>query len=258
MGATAVLRKVARGVPLALTVVSVTSLVVSLALTLALSDAPPTGGLPLPYISDTGSRPPQQYVFTLGLSLGGGGLGLLGVLNVLSFRERDSWNSHAKRCVYASAPFAVLAGLCLALLAILDTRNYPSPHLYAAIAFFVFNGVFITLNTVAYTVYWRQDDDARRVAVSAVSKLVLCVLFWLAFIVYLPVGLGLTYGAPPDGVDCWLYDERTRLYDYRGCLWMHLMRSATQYLTVLFSLLFYGTFTLDLFRGELGDDFELS
>jgi hypothetical protein len=73
----------------------------------------------------------------------------------------------------------------------------------------------------------------------------LLVLFWLAFILYIPVGL------PLFEYD---YDEATGLYDYREHLAINHMRTITQYLSVLFALLFNVTYVIDFKAAEKDSD----
>jgi hypothetical protein len=47
----------------------------------------------------------------------------------------------------------------LALLAIIDTGNYPDPHLYFAVAFFVLSLIYLLLNTIVYKMILNRRNN---------------------------------------------------------------------------------------------------
>jgi len=195
-----------------------------------------TGGLTLPYISDTGRDPPEHYIFAVGLTISGLGLAITAVLNFLTVNSREISNIHIKRCASATIAVGALGGIFLALLSNLDDKDYPNVHLYCAILFFVCALVFVSLNLPIYYFIWKENKS-KTSKKSFLWKLVLGILFYIFFIIYIPIGLAI--------VCSWDQDPETHLYNYRGCIPIHHTRTSTQYGSVISFLLFVCSLTVD-------------
>jgi hypothetical membrane protein len=180
---------------------------------------------------------PEYAVFALGLTLSGGAFALTGVLAHFIIQAKQPTSRHARRCATAGAGFACAAGLFLAGVGTLDTRNYPTPHLLSAVFFFVFAAVYVVLDTFAFYAVRRDDEPFdSRTNLSVRLKLIFASLFLLAFILYLPVGLSIVE---------WNYEEESGLYDYRGHEAVNHLRTASQWSAVLLLLCWSGTLWLD-------------
>ena len=138
--------------------------------------------------------------------------------------------------------FSLLAAGSLAAMAAFDTRQYEAIHLYCAIGFFVFDALFITLNTIGFELHRRSEPTEKAWRRSTLAKCVLAALFWAAVIVYLPVGLAV--------VCAFEKNEVTREYDYSNCSTENVMRIVAQYASVLFTMCYFASFYFDLFRAS--------
>ena len=92
------------------------------------------------------------------------------------------------------------------------------------------------------TLFRYADDSSRSFTTtphfrrSLAAKYVFLGLSWVAFIIYIPVGLSLV-SFPQDPV--------TKEYNYRGQFGLHTMRTVSQFFTVIAYLCFIGSCYFD-------------
>jgi len=224
------------------------------------------GGIALPYISDTGAIPPGYYVFAIMGTLGA--FLLLLQHAILSPRLRNLFD-HAKAPNSAKLAWLIGCGLAalgivaMIMLMVLSTYDYPSAHDYSAYAFFVLSAVSMLCYTISLG---RLRSFQPAFATSFVAKLALLVVFSIAFIIYLPVGLAivcewkrLPYSSDycqAHGSMCLKYPllvnetacldhPCTVFWDYSGCPSINTMRSSAQLICVICLILYQGTFVTD-------------
>ena len=268
---------------LPLTACGVTTFTYVLCIILSASLGTYTGGLDMPYFSDTGRDAPAYWCFATGLTLGAM---LYGTTHVAV------WFWIVKPQVDATLPprslhwtpsrsaarlrAAAVAGpqLCgwsapfLSILAIFDTAEWAGIHLLAAYVFFLLNVVGVW----AYTITWRRVlrmEPEETFAACQRRKLGLALAFSVAFVVYLPVGLvvncafvRLTYAkCVVEGLGVSYCDARrlssnpasadyalTVLWDYSDCVGTNEMRAGAQFCCIVLLLLFTASFSLDFSR----------
>lgn len=177
------------------------------------------GGLAWPYFSDTGRDAPGYSVFCAGLTIVAIALILTWVANYQFQREivdkasQDNWKLIRKYCELVRV-LGVCSAFGLPVLAFFSTTSYPDVHKYAAYWFFVLEAVALVLNTIvslklsrltADTSYYMPESEeqptknvsnpwnesnsnAKR---TFYIQLVFTTLFWIGFLLYIPVGLAL-------------------------------------------------------------------
>jgi hypothetical membrane protein len=255
-------------VPILTTLVPVVTLFTCAGITL--SQKKFIGTIAWPYFSDTGSRRPPYYVFAVGLSVSGALIVMLTTINLwrtmaICRRGPEGGGSAVKGagCVKATSVivwvFSVIGGLCLALLAIFNTIDYPSVHNATAYAFFLLLLVYCISTAV---LAWKLRGASPRAGLAAKIKVVIASLLLLFVILYLPVGLSIIPAWKRLTIaDCInregmsadycsrtikLNDTETKLWDYAGKgAKAHLFRSITQLLSVLSLLFYFGSFAIE-------------
>ena len=268
---------------------------------LAASSSYWSGDIPLPYISDTGRDPPNYYVFAIGgtasASLFAIQHALLSPAYVRATHARPgcwrmSWYLACILSIVAMVALSMLprtgpAGLpCRShlaspalmvrysrrnsrwrrsvLLVCFNTNDYPAVHDAGAYTFFVLMAFALPLFTFSLFCLRRVQPEAVNPH-SLRVKLVLTVCFWVAFIIYLPVGLAVvctwnrlplqsckvTHQLGDAYCDSKLLTANesacaappcTVLWDYSGCPEINTLRAVFQLASVLLLLLFQGTF----------------
>ena len=258
-----------------------------------------TGGIALPYISDTWRDAPNYY---LGL-VGGIICGACLLVQHAYLNVRIAFACGDKRASILWLTASALGALsCIGLLGltIFSTTAFPDLHQYSAYLFFVLQAIALPLFTAAAALPGDMlkrasirgghahfgamtkpaDTSAYGGAAGAASagkiycpscffqlKLGSTILFWLSFIVYLPVGIAIVctwYRVPLDkckgelglgdaycdalvlpadynGTDC-ADGPCTQLWEYDGCPAINEMRAACQLVCVLALLFFHWSF----------------
>ncbi|DAZ99508.1 TPA: hypothetical protein N0F65_005380 [Lagenidium giganteum] len=174
------------------------------------------GGLTWPFFSDMGRDPPAYYVFCVGLSLCATFLFFTWIFNhqyhMLVLRDSS------QKCVRVAAHLVALAGIIstpgLPILAIYDTSRHTTVHHNAANWFFYCEIIAVIINTfVTYRIYAtskaavdqvsnmeRGDTGSESLArrkKTLVIQIIFMVLFFIAFLLYIPVGQSLPGGPTP-------------------------------------------------------------
>lgn len=202
------------------------------------------GGINWPYLSDTGKYPPETALFGFGLTLTSILIVVTVTLNYGKVKRdigRRSKNSEMARkgskrnnlslCLgIISAPF-------LGLLAVFDTARTPELHLLFVLGFFPFMVAYVIVNTSVYTIMAKynlqtspRDHPSSINLQTSVKFKKWCRNLLLVFVtLYLPVGLCLV----------------TDWYNYQNDVAVHTFRAVCQHLSVLFLLLYFGTFWYD-------------
>jgi hypothetical protein len=273
----------ASSLPLAACAVAVLTYVTCIILTAALGTY--TGGLRMPYFSDTGREGAGYWVFAVGLCLAAAlNLGThAAVWNWIIKPQLDAtlpppsldWtptkgSTRLRSAAVAGPHLSAASAPFLAILAIFDTSRWPHTHALSAYCFFGLNFV----GCWAYVVtFWRilRMEPAVAFAACRRRKLALACVFTVAFFLYLPVGLAVNCafvrlsvarcvgegvgtvawcGArrlSNDPADAADY-ARTVLWDYSGCVGTNEMRSGAQFVCIVALLLFSADFSLDFSR----------
>jgi len=202
------------------------------------------GGIDWPYLSDTGKYPPETALFGFGLTLTSILIVITVTLNYGKVKRdigrrakdpelgRKGWKrNNASLCLgIISAPF-------LGLLAVFDTARTPELHLVFVLGFFPFMVAYVIVNTSVYNIMAKYSMKAAARDSQSFTNLQTSVRFkkWcrnllLLFVtLYLPVGLCLV----------------TDWYNYENDKFVHTFRAVCQHLSVLFLLLYFGTFWYD-------------
>jgi hypothetical protein len=196
-----------------------------------------TGGLSWPYVSDTGREGAAYFVFAIFVTITAIFVLTAFVVNhhrLEMLRQRVNAGTGFNVARWVMLFFGALSCVGFSLLAIISSMMDADTHLYSAYAAFVGLTIYVCTNTA---LLWRARAIANEASRDALvpSKLIIvktvvtCVAF-LMFLIYIPVGLA---------VLCeWQQDPISKLYDYRNCLDIHIMRAVTQHLFV-WSCLFY-------------------
>jgi len=209
-----------------------------------------TGGLSFPYFSDIGRDPPAYYVFAVFLSVAG--VLMVGFMVIQNYYFRE-WFSQIPESSYkcrsiTSTVCGSIAGIAAALLSIFDTSSYPSVHNYSAYVFFVFILVYTGVNLSLY----------RSLATTSVQhqtmlfpRYVVVAVLGVAFIIYIPVGLALVSFSELTMTDCLAQIDtqfcldhsvpgtnNTDLWDYRAQEGVNLMRTSSQFISVISVMVF--------------------
>ncbi|KAG5189985.1 hypothetical protein JKP88DRAFT_300166 [Tribonema minus] len=159
--------------------------------------------------------------------------------------------------------FGAIAQPVLVIAAMFDTSHYPAIHQTAADTFFCLS----TISLLSFMSFMRILSDLypdnKHLALSGRIKAVVFVIFLLAFLVYIPIGIAITCPARLLGIKeceevehlssnyCESYahpdmDGYTILWTYKDCPVRFTMRTVAQF-TCIFSLLaFSATFAFDL------------
>lgn len=216
-----------------------------------------TGGLPMPYFSDTGRDKPGYYVFSIFISIA---CIMLGVLMVLQYKYVQAWMPErpVKWQNLLASCFGGIAAVGGFLLAIFDTSSYPDIHNYSAYVFFI----FIVFHTGFSMLIYRQlySLHPRFKSLWFFRQLVVVVVV-LSFILYIPVGLGIVCPwVRLSIVDCTEITndqnycesmvlegdpEFTKLWKYDDCKPSNLLRSSTQFICIIALMSYIGLYALD-------------
>ncbi|KAG3081602.1 hypothetical protein PI124_g19165 [Phytophthora idaei] len=261
------------------------------------------GGLAWPYFSDTGRDAPGYSVFCVGLSIVAIALILTWLANYqfqLELVDKESQEnadnlygkSIRKYCEIVRV-LGVFSAFGLPVLAFFSTTSYPDVHKYAAYWFFVLEAIALVLNTVvslklsrlltagtSYCMPESEDSPSTKNVFNpwTVSKssfkrtfyiqLVFTTLFWIGFLLYIPIGLALVDEfqrlSIKDCLDLDLGDKyctdtmklnhtETVLWNYDNAHGLNQMRSASQ-LACILTLVGYSMSFLSHNSESLQDD----
>ncbi|KAG7379982.1 hypothetical protein PHYPSEUDO_007891 [Phytophthora pseudosyringae] len=261
------------------------------------------GGLSWPYFSDTGRDAPGYSVFCAGLSIVAVALILTWVANYQFQREliEKERQEHAENLYGKSIRkycevvrvLGVVSAIGLPVLAFFSTTSYPDVHMYAAYWFFVLEAIALVLNTIASfklarltyagNPYYTSESEAPPLLTNVFNpwnvsnsstkrtfyiQLIFTMLFWIGFILYIPVGLALIDEFQRLSIkDCLdldlgdkyctdtmkLNDAETVLWDYDNAHGLNQMRSASQ-LACILTLVGYSMSFLSHNSESLQDD----
>ncbi|KAG6580078.1 uncharacterized protein IUM83_16017 [Phytophthora cinnamomi] len=228
-------------------------------------------GLSWPFLSDMGRDYPAYYVFCTGLTL---------VATLLVFTWTFNWRYHVsalpedatvfRAISFVSFVAGVLANPGLPVLAFFDTSKHPKLHAGGASWFFYIETIAVLLNTIVsyklYKMLTGLQTDLENACSTAGAKLqrrkktltiqlFFFALFFVAFLIYMPIG---TSVAPPSQRlsidDCLdmdlgetycevtmrLNSTHTTLYDDEKTFGTSQMRAAAQ-LACILTLVGYST-----------------
>jgi len=226
-------------VPIFICIVGIVTIIICIILTKTRSDQKIlTGGLPIPYISDTGKVAPMYGIFVGGECTVTVFWIIFVVLlcfhfeKIMQEKQSSEDNKHQRNLRYASVFFGAFGVIFLAGLTIFDTADFPDVHLTCAIIFFVFEIVFFHLQTVFFGMNGYLKYSFR-------VKLAIQILMDIFFIIYLPIGLPLAN---------YTYDPKTKTYDYTVDISTNMMRVVCQYGTVFSLMIYFCTFSYDIYR----------
>lgn len=241
------------------------------------------GGLVWPYFSDTGRDAPGYSVFCVGLSIVAVALIVTWAVNYkfqLELIEMESqgngkevYGKFTREQCQAVRFLGVLSALGLPVLAFFSTTSYPSVHKYAAYWFFALEAVALVVNTfVSYKLarltdrgkdYSTSESDEQPLPTNSFHlfdlstlgtkrtfciQLICTVIFWIGFLLYIPVGLALIDKFQRLSIeDCLnldlgnkyctdtmkLNDTETVLWNYDNAHGLNQMRSASQLVCIL-------------------------
>eukprot|EP00756_Hemistasia_phaeocysticola_P003722 Hpha_TRINITY_DN12415_c0_g1::TRINITY_DN12415_c0_g1_i1::g.42658::m.42658 len=267
------LGSVPHGLLLLLPIVSVAMVIITYAslIFVAYSEDTYIGGIPFPYFSDTGRDKPAYYAFAICLTVAAMLYAILHILlcdlylhiiDAIRFRDSDGAELTRKGCfsyttiARAAGIFAVFSAPFLIMLACFDTAHHASVHLYSAYVFFAFNMFTVGLYTY---LFWGLPEAAQSLGSTVTSilrtsrtmKTAFCAMFFVAFLLYIPIGLAVTCSAVRLTMTDCLGKERlgtsycqdlakphepnvTLLWDYTGCKGENTMRSVSQFFSILF------------------------
>ncbi|KAE9042387.1 hypothetical protein PR003_g6365 [Phytophthora rubi] len=262
------------------------------------------GGLAWPYFSDTGRDAPGYTIFCVGLTTVAVVLILTWITNYEFQRElmeresRDNTENHyaasiRKYCEVVRV-LGVVSTFGLPVLAFFSTTSHDAIHKYAAYWFFVLEAVALVVNTIAsfkldrltsagnphYTleesevpqastnVFNPWNDSTSTTKRTFYIQLVFTTLFWIGFLLYIPIGLALIDDFQRLTVkDCLdlnlgekyctdtmrLNDTETVLWNYDNFHGINQMRSASQ-LACILTLVGYSMSFLSHRSDSLQDD----
>ncbi|KAL4157645.1 hypothetical protein PRNP1_006662 [Phytophthora ramorum] len=234
------------------------------------------GGLGWPYFSDTGRDMPAYAVFCAGLSGVAIALVLTWVANYQfqsELIELEAKVASIRKYCKIVRVVGVLSAFGLPVLAFFSTTNYPDLHQYAAYWFFVLEAIALLLNTiVSYKLsrlakvsdnpcYVNESESPKMSnAVNPWSasksstkrtfciQVVLATLFFIAFLLYIPIGLALVdefqrltvedcltfnLGEEYCTVTVRLNDTNTKLWNYDNDHAINQLRSGSQLVCIL-------------------------
>eukprot|EP00045_Choanoeca_perplexa_P004079 m.35355 g.35355 ORF g.35355 m.35355 type:complete len:277 (-) comp12387_c0_seq1:105-935(-) len=197
------------------------------------------GGLKFPYISDTGRKYPEKYIFVVGLVI----LALLSILGhwlVSRWLKHYLTRSNTKIIVNIGFGMAILANICLILLAGFDNGEYETFHDIAAGGFFL---ISLVLNTsYLYLLFHRKrsitpPDPILRTSVRA--KMVLVILSWLGFLFFSPIGRA------------WARAQYGSDHSFRSDTGINEAIAAAELLMAVFLMLFIGSWSYDFYNAKV-------
>jgi len=196
----------------------------------------------------------------------------------------SSTNSLAasSRCLkgwwYTACALACIACVALVLLTCLSTYDHEDAHAYSAYAFFILMAVALTIFSATSTAIHHAETNTLPPNTAPLNsalpsmaplwrlKLAITAIFWVSFLIYLPVGLAINCAwvrlpidsdycarhedfcedmALPEGDDAGGSCEEppcTKLWDYSDCPGTNLMRSISQLFCVVLLIGFQATF----------------
>uniref|UniRef100_K3X8A3 CWH43-like N-terminal domain-containing protein n=1 Tax=Globisporangium ultimum (strain ATCC 200006 / CBS 805.95 / DAOM BR144) TaxID=431595 RepID=K3X8A3_GLOUD len=236
-----------------------------------------TGGLHWPYFSDMGRDSPGYYIFCVGLTVTALALAYTWVSNFEFQRAvlgRPILLGQVTRATLRWASACMVLGavstIGLPVLAFFSTSSYPTVHNYAAYWFFFLETVAVFINTTVSSKIYRSmrttrdsgvftnnglpadpgmpADDAHAARVASVWRTfliqaVFTALFFVAFLLYLPIGLAVVkdfehltiadclergYGEKYCTDTMRKNDTETKLWNYEDDFSASQMRAAAQ------------------------------
>ncbi|GBG31647.1 Hypothetical Protein FCC1311_078722 [Hondaea fermentalgiana] len=215
------------------------------------------GGLTLPYFSDTGRDKPAYYVFASFITAAS--VLFIG-FHVLQFVYVLNWipGSEVKCRNIAASVLGVVAAIASTLLSIFDTSKHEALHAYSAYVFFVF---VVGHACVSISIYRTLRPQHERFAKLMLPRYITLGLLMIAFIIYIPVGLGLvcSWSRLPmdeciDEVGDVDYCESnalpedptlTLLWSYDECSAVNEMRAAAQFVCIVSLMVFIAMYSFD-------------
>ncbi|TMW58545.1 hypothetical protein Poli38472_010104 [Pythium oligandrum] len=175
-----------------------------------------TGGLKWPYFSDMGRDSPGYYVFCVGLTIAAIMLACTWYFNyhfqaaiLRKPMEVGRLSRSVLRWAITCKTLGMISVVGLPVLAFFSTSSYPSLHNYAAYWFFILETIAVCINTfVSYKIYsstrgsrisnevvsMNAEENEKTARFESVRRtffiqLVMFVLFFIAFLLYIPIGL---------------------------------------------------------------------
>jgi len=240
-----------------------------------------TSNIDLPYFSDTGRDRPAYYVFAVGLSFCA--FVVIGIHVALLYRFLPVVSALAeqsgvrvgirrhKTLLKTNAALGVFSAPFLAMVGLFPTDRYSVAHSTGSLTFFSCSAASMMAYLVSFrrVAIWTDLAEPascvrRRVHRALRVKMAIAGAFLLSCFVYVPFGLSATFAACGKSerlsmADCLgredlglQYCEEkkgggndTVLWDYSDCKGWHTMRSASQFLSIAFIVLFKGSTFMD-------------
>jgi len=226
-----------RLIPVAGSALALVAIFVALIIAAA-NDGYYTGGLELPYISETWREGAGYILAVIFVSIASIKL----VVVHIAMNKRLSVLESNVPARYFATGCGIIGIAGLFILVIVNTKMNADLHLYAAYAFFVLSILNITTITFLFHAACRRASAGGDLGAqpsltrSRNIKMFTWALIVINFIIYIPVGVSIIcpWNQLPDGN-----------YDYTDCLEIHAMRAATQHLCVWSMLIFYGSYYFD-------------
>jgi len=217
------------------------------------------GGISFPYFSDIGRDKPAYYVFASFISVAAICLMFLMPLQyyyVIQWYQIEA-SSSRKIPLIIAVVCAFVGAIGAILLSCFSTTKYPDIHQYSAYAFFVLLLLHAILSLWVYKGLANVFEEHKKLMV---PRYVVTAVLLVAVIIYLPVGLAIVCEWTRLGMqDCLqirdaAYCEEsvnpsqtneTLLWDYSACATTNVMRSSTQFLSVISLMAFIILYALD-------------
>eukprot|EP00164_Ancoracysta_twista_P011396 GFYU01017549.1.p1 GENE.GFYU01017549.1~~GFYU01017549.1.p1 ORF type:complete len:298 (-),score=45.49 GFYU01017549.1:586-1479(-) len=199
------------------------------------------GGIPWPYISDTGKYSPERAVFSFGCTIT-----CIYMLTVVALNygkvKRDieirhptsEFGTRGTKRNMVSFVAGIVGCPFLGLLASFDTADTPGLHLICVLVFFPLMLTWMYFNTSVYIVLVQYERATygrahRALVISKNLKITLSVLMTIFVMLYLPIGMCL--------VNDW--------YNYGADWKIHTFRAVNQHLAVACLVFYFGTHFFD-------------
>jgi len=222
-----------------------TLIIVSYVVCIGLAVGTYIGGLKFPYFSDTGREAPGYYVFASLNSVAS--ILLLGFV-ILQYKFVKAWTDDAKCRNVTATVFGAIAPVFSIILSVVSSNTNDDVHFYSAILFFVCMVLHLGFSM---TIYWYLNSVYDAFKSMHVARVVVAALFFISFLLYLPIGLAINCPFENLSLDDCINQEDlgveyctdlkdpdnvtlTVLYDYSPCVDTNHLRSATQFCSIFF------------------------
>ncbi len=200
------------------------------------------GGLPFQYLTDIGAFSPEYLVFSIGVSIGALLQSFCAVRMHLTASKCAYRGSQTSRAVFilnhVALAFSIVASCFCIIFAINSYLLHETLHFAAKYIFFILSFFFL-LSTCGVWIMLKTNkahQDNPHFKVSLGLKLSFFLLYFVAIVIYLPIG---------RSIACPLRKDSEGVIDYRNCLGEQMLGSVTEHLCFFFVACFYCSFVFD-------------